>query len=156
MLRLWQGCGRRLLQSPRLGKPIARYPVKGPNVVDKGFPKYVALGEPEPGTGKPLKAGRVYINSAVAAALRRQKGGEVNSPLQSAKPTGQYFEGVPPEVWNFHIGGYQVCEKWLKDRRGRTLTYDDRTHYAIVVTGLKETIRLMAEIDAAIPNWPIK
>ena len=29
----------------------------------------------------------------------------------------QYFEGVPPEVWNFHIGGYQVCEKWLKDRK---------------------------------------
>ncbi len=31
--------------------------------------------------------------------------------------TGQYFEGVLPEVWNFHIGGYQDCEKWLKDRR---------------------------------------
>ena len=37
----------------------------------------------------------------------------------------QYFEGVPPEVWNFHVGGYQVAEKWLKDRKGRTLTYDD-------------------------------
>ena len=37
----------------------------------------------------------------------------------------QYFEGVPPEVWNFHIGGYQVCDKWLKDRKGRKLTIDD-------------------------------
>src|SRR5690348_15866914 len=34
----------------------------------------------------------------------------------------QYFDGVPPEVWNFHIGGYQVCQKWLKDRKGRTLS----------------------------------
>jgi hypothetical protein len=67
---------------------------------------------------------------------------------------GQYLEGVPPEVWNFHIGGYQVCEKWLKDRRGRTLTYQDLEHYCKVVTALSETIRLMREIDAAIPKWP--
>jgi hypothetical protein len=69
---------------------------------------------------------------------------------------GQYFEGVPPEVWNFHIGGYQVCEKWLKDRRGRTLTYEDLEHYCKVVTALSETIRLMGEIEAAIPKWPIE
>jgi len=69
---------------------------------------------------------------------------------------GQYFDGVPPEVWEFHIGGYQVCEKWLKDRRERTLSYDDQLHYAKVVTALKETIRLMAAIDAVIPKWPIK
>ena len=67
----------------------------------------------------------------------------------------QYFEGVTPEVWNFHIGGYQVCEKWLKDRKGRTLTYDELTHYQKVVVALKETIRLMAEIDKIIPFWPI-
>jgi hypothetical protein len=75
---------------------------------------------------------------------------------QDAHATGQYFEGVPPEVWNFHIGGYQVCEKWLKDRRGRTLTYDDLEHHRKVVTALSETIRLMAEIDAAVPKWPIE
>ena len=67
----------------------------------------------------------------------------------------QYFEGVPPEVWNFHIGGYQVCQKWLKDRKGRTLTYDELTHYQKVIVALKETIRLMAEIDELIPGWPI-
>jgi len=67
----------------------------------------------------------------------------------------QYFEGVTPEVWNFHIGGYQVCQKWLKDRRGRTLTYDDLTHYQKVVVALKETIRLMEEIDNLIPSWPL-
>ncbi|MBN2187530.1 MAG: N-6 DNA methylase, partial [Dehalococcoidia bacterium] len=68
----------------------------------------------------------------------------------------QYFEGVPPEVWNFHIGGYQVCQKWLKDRKGRTLTYDDLTHYQKVVVALKETIRLMSEIDKLIPGWPVE
>ena len=68
----------------------------------------------------------------------------------------QYFEGVPPEVWNFHIGGYQVCQKWLKDRKGRTLTYDERVHYQKTVIAIKETIRLMAEIDTLIPGWPIE
>jgi predicted helicase len=68
----------------------------------------------------------------------------------------QYFEGVPPEVWNFHIGGYQVCQKWLKDRKDRTLSYDERTHYQKVVVALTETIRLMKEIDQLIPSWPIE
>ncbi len=68
----------------------------------------------------------------------------------------QYFEGVSPEVWNFHIGGYQVCQKWLKDRKGRTLTFDDLLHYQKIVVALKETIRLMGEIDALIPGWPME
>ena len=68
----------------------------------------------------------------------------------------QYFEGVPKEVWEFHVGGYRVCEKWLKDRRGRQLSFDDLMHYQKVVVALKETIRLMAEIDKAIPGWPIE
>ena len=67
----------------------------------------------------------------------------------------QYFDGVPPEVWEFHIGGYKVCQKWLKDRKGRTLTYDELTHYQKVIVALKETIQLMTEIDALIPGWPV-
>jgi predicted helicase len=68
----------------------------------------------------------------------------------------QYFEGVPSEVWNFHIGGYQVCHKWLKDRKGRTLTFDDLLHYQRILVALKETIRLMGEIDELIPVWPVE
>ena len=71
----------------------------------------------------------------------------------------QYFEGVPPEVWEFCIGGYQVCEKWLKDRRTpkyEKLTYDDQIHYQRVVVALKETIQRMEEIDRIIPSWPIQ
>jgi hypothetical protein len=75
-----------------------------------------------------------------------------------------YFEGVPEEVWTFHIGGYQVCYKWLYDRRGtrgepgRTLTLEDIEHYQRVVVAIKETIRLIGEIDEAIEEhggWPL-
>jgi predicted helicase len=69
----------------------------------------------------------------------------------------QGFQGVPEEVWEFHIGGYQVCHKWLKDRRGRTLTAEDQAHYAKIVVALSETIRLMGDIDEVIEahgGWP--
>jgi len=62
----------------------------------------------------------------------------------------QYFGEVPGVVWDLHIGGYKVCEKWLKDRRGRPLSYDDAQHYRKVIVALKETIRLMAEINKII------
>lgn len=67
------------------------------------------------------------------------------------------FRGVREDVWNFHIGGYQVCAKWFKDRKGHTLSEDDRTHYQKIVIALSETIRLMAEIDRVIDahgGWP--
>jgi predicted helicase len=68
----------------------------------------------------------------------------------------QYFDTVPPEVWEFHVGGYQVCDKWLKDRKGRKLTFDDVQHYQRIVVALSETIRLMAEIEERIPVWPMQ
>ena len=67
------------------------------------------------------------------------------------------FKGVREDVWNFHIGAYQVCEKWLKDRKGRTLSKGDLAHYQKVVVALAETIRLMEEIDKVIGahgGWP--
>lgn len=90
------------------------YALEGDNLVEKGYPKYVAHAE------KAAKA-KVHINK------------------------DQYFEGVKPDVWEFHIGGYQVCEKWLKDRRGRELSYQDISHYQKVVVALEETIRLMKQ-----------
>lgn len=71
----------------------------------------------------------------------------------------QYIEGVPPEVWEFHIGGYQVCEKWLKDRKSRQFTHSDFQHYQRIVAALAETITLMEQIDEAIEEhggWPIQ
>jgi predicted helicase len=77
--------------------------------------------------------------------------------VDKSQTTG--FQGVHEDVWDFHIGGYQVCEKWLKDRKGRTLTKDDLTHYQKIVVALSETIRLMVEIDEVIEEhggWPLK
>ena len=69
----------------------------------------------------------------------------------------QYCNGVAPEVWAFAIGGYRPAEKWLKDRKGRTLTNGDVAHYRKIVAALAETIPLMAGIDEAIEQhggWP--
>lgn len=61
----------------------------------------------------------------------------------------QYFDGVPTTAWNFYIGGYQPAQKWLKDRKGRTLSFDDIEHYRKIISVLIETDRLMKEIDVS-------
>ncbi len=58
----------------------------------------------------------------------------------------QYIHIVDENIWKFHIGGYQVCQKWLRDRKGRKLGYDDLIHYGKMVSAIEETIRIMAEI----------
>ena len=81
------------------------------------------------------KMGRVYINAK------------------------QFFEGITPKVWEFRIGGYQVCEKWLKDRKGRRLAADEIEHYQRTVSALAETRTLMVQIDSLIADhggWPMK
>jgi hypothetical protein len=88
--------------------------------VAAGFPKKELADMDENGKGK------VYINKTT------------------------YFDGVPLEVFEFHIGGYQVCHKWLKDRKERALSEEDINHYGKIIVALGETIRLMAEIDETI------
>ena len=72
---------------------------------------------------------------------------------------GQYFDGISPETWEFTIGGYyQPAEKWLKDRRRRTLTFDEIAHYQRLCAALAETPRLMSRIDEVIAShggWPL-
>ncbi len=117
------------MESEKLNQYITTFPVEGDNAVTKVGEKGKMLAEV-----KDCK-GRLYINK------------------------NQYFDNLPEEVWNFHIGGYQVCHKWLKDRKGRKLSADDIAHYQKIVVALNETIRLMAEIDktiAAHGGWPIK
>ena len=119
-----------LLEAPILNnrdKLMTRFHERGDNFVDKAHPKYDEKNE------------RVYISRDDATAGKK----------------GQYFERVPPEVWNFHIGGYQVCHKWLKDRQGRNLSDNEITAYPKIVMALSETIRIMKEIDVAIPKWPL-
>lgn len=62
----------------------------------------------------------------------------------------QYFGNVMESVWNFYIGGYQPAQKWLKDRKTRTLNNEDIEHYQKMVVALTETERIMKEIDKVI------
>jgi len=78
----------------------------------------------------PQPAGRVWINKV------------------------QYFEPVPPEVWNFTIGGYQPAQRWLKDRKGRKLSAEESTHYRRLCATLAQTRRLMATIDETFQPTP--
>jgi predicted helicase len=79
--------------------------------------------------------GRVYINDA------------------------QYFDAVPQGVWDTHIGGYRVAEKWLKDRKGRQLSFEDVMHYHEVVAALARTLELQAQLDVLVADaggWPLR
>lgn len=64
----------------------------------------------------------------------------------------QYFEGIQPEIWPYQFGGYQVLEKWLKDRRERILSSDDIRHYCLIVTAIEKTIKIQTDIDRIYPQ----
>jgi predicted helicase len=64
----------------------------------------------------------------------------------------QYFEGIEKDVWDYQIGGYQVMDKWLKDRKGRILSLEDIQHYCRIATALKKTIEIQADIDTLYPK----
>lgn len=80
-------------------------------------------------------------DDVVAAGYPKHEDGKVHINAD------QYFDAVPPVAWTFHIGGYQPAQKWLKDRRGRVLSYDDIGHYQKIVKILAETDRIMKEIE---------
>ena len=88
------------------------------------------------------------------SSANKCKTGEKDSPSTGSGRTGkvyinryQYFDAVPERAWDFYIGGYQPAQKWLKDRKGRALTYDDIRHYQSIVKILLETDRIMQEIE---------
>ena len=59
----------------------------------------------------------------------------------------QYFANVPEVAWNFYIGGYQPAQKWLKDRKGQALQFEDIKHYQKIIATLQKTSEIMEEID---------
>ncbi|MBP9665227.1 MAG: hypothetical protein KBD94_11435, partial [Pyrinomonadaceae bacterium] len=90
------------------------------------------------------------------AELRRTSGGKAGAGGTPALQSGdvfinpmQYFANVPKVAWDFYIGGYQPAQKWLKDRKGRTLSYEDIRHYQKMIVALTETARVMSKIDEA-------
>ena len=108
-----------LMQSTELSPLITRYPVEGDNTITRKIVKKdYELTDKEQGLG------RVWINDT------------------------QYFEGVPQKAWEFYIGGYQPAQKWLKDRRGRTLDFEEILHYQKIINALTLTHMIMQEIDS--------
>jgi predicted helicase len=88
-----------------------------------GSTPYPFHGEGDSVVDKPrFEAGRVWINAT------------------------QYFDAVPAVAWDFPVGGYQPAQKWLKDRKGRSLGWDDIRHYQKIIKVLVETNRIMQEI----------
>ena len=69
------------------------------------------------------------------------------------------FLHISEQVWNFKIGGYQVCRKWLKDRKGRNLSKNEINHFQNIINNITEIIKIMKKIDDVIDEnggWPIK
>ena len=64
----------------------------------------------------------------------------------------QYFEGVTREIWEYQIGGYQVCNKWLKDRKDKILSAGEIRHYCRICNALHKTIEIQKEIDIIYPE----
>ncbi|MHB8579341.1 MAG: type ISP restriction/modification enzyme [Ignavibacteriaceae bacterium] len=115
------------IQLGKLGKQLADIHLLKSKELDKTISKF-----PIDGSNKVEKSnyedGKVWINKE------------------------QYFGDVKEEVWQYQIGGYQVCEKWLKDRKGRVLTLDEILTYCKIVTSLSKTIELQNEIDKYFEN----
>jgi predicted helicase len=112
-----------LLESPKVENFITSYPIAGNNEITRKITKK------EPGfvlTDKENQLGQVWINEE------------------------QYFDKVPLKAWEFYIGGYQPAQKWLKDRVGRELNFEDIFHYQKIIVALVETDRLMQEVDAVL------
>ncbi|MGR3180074.1 MAG: type ISP restriction/modification enzyme, partial [Candidatus Anammoxibacter sp.] len=107
-----------LLENPIVEKYITSYPNDGDNKITR------KLGKNDfEIIDKKKDSGRVWINDK------------------------QYFDGVPVIAWVFYIGGYQPAQKWLKDRKGRELNFEDILHYQKIIVALTETDRIMKEID---------
>ena len=115
------------IQLGKLGKQLADIHLLKSKELDKTISKFPIGGSNK--VEKPnYEGGKVWINKE------------------------QYFGDVKEEVWQYQIGGYQVCEKWLKDRKGRVLTLDEILTYCKIVTALSKTIELQNEIDKYFEN----
>ncbi|MGB2174631.1 MAG: type ISP restriction/modification enzyme [Flavobacteriaceae bacterium] len=108
-----------LLESPKVEDYITTYPKDGDNMITRKITK-TNIGYESIDNSK----GRVWINDE------------------------QFFDNVPLIAWEFYIGGYQPAQKWLKDRKGRALSFEDILHYQKIIVALSETDRLMKEIDS--------
>jgi predicted helicase len=140
-----------LLEHPVVDEFITTYPEAGSNEITK------RLTKTQPGF---IPDEDSVIASETKQSPNMDKEEIATSPDSSRNPRDdnqvvgkvwinktQYFGNVPEKAWNFYIGGYQPAEKWLKDRRDRTLSVEEIQHYQKIIVALMETDRIMQEID---------
>jgi len=130
-----------LLQSPELDKPIAKFWGKGSNLV--GMRKFI--DEEQAAEFVDIKIAAYWPEAGEKLKFKSRGIVKINDD-------GQFFGPIPEEVWNYPIGGYQVLDKWLKDRKGRYLSADDIKHYCRIATALAKTIETQKEIDRLYPR----
>ncbi|PIE97438.1 MAG: DNA methyltransferase [Treponema sp.] len=107
-----------LLENPKLENFITGYPIDGDNVITTSITKKDwEINDAE------NRIGKIWINEQ------------------------QYFENIPVEAWEFYIGGYRPAQKWLKDRKGKILNFEDIVHYQKIIAALFETSKIMQEIN---------
>ena len=97
-----------------------------------------------PGKTYTFKGQGDNIVGKIGKASFETDGGEIGDVYIN---NSQFFEGVPRIAWEFYIGGYQPAQKWLKDRKGRSLSFDDKMHYQKIIHILMETDRIMKTIE---------
>ena len=112
-----------LLEAQEVNEYITSYPVDGDNTITRRIVK-----KDWEITDEKKGLGRVWINDE------------------------QYFDNIPVTAWEFYIGGYQPAQKWLKDRKERTLGFEDILHYQKIVKALVLTDQYMKEIDQVV-SW---
>lgn len=110
--------------------------------------------------GKQLVALHLLESLALAKPNAKYRGGGANNRIEKVIyeekrqrayiNSEKYFDGIAPEVWNYHIGGYQVLSKYLKDRKGRNM--EDAPRYCRIVTALSKTIEIQKKIDEIYPE----
>jgi hypothetical protein len=108
------------------------------------------LVEIHSGDKSPAEVSTLDVLGLFDTAIERPQFVDGTIWLDSGETFG--FTGVPLEVWNLEIGGYKICEKWLKDRKGRKLTKGDRSTFLDILATLVETLRLQGQIDRIIES----
>ena len=122
-----------LLESPKVKEYNTSYPIEGDHRIFRKLTKTSPGFEPN-------------VRSTLSSALKTSS---VETPILGKVWINetQYFDNVPQTAWEFYMGGCQPAQKWLKDRKGRTLDNDDILYYQKIIMALTETHRLMQEID---------
>jgi hypothetical protein len=111
------------------------FPVPGTGIVEQGYPRYVPAGKAQSPKGSGASSGRLYISG---------EGSDI----------GQFFEGVSLAVWEFKVGGYQVCRKWLGDRRGMKLSARDLTTFTRILVNVEKVLSITQTLDEGL-SWPL-